>query len=151
MSDHLLWTRLLDTNPHTITEGTTASSCPGQQQRCVDRRPLLLLLLLFLLGTVCTSALAFVSIPASARTAIMSETPAASTGGSQPHPHPQHALPVPPKAHKGVEKKSGETFTLGFLGGGMMASALIRGLIKAEVRGAGRGMDGYVMRRDAQP
>lgn len=70
----------------------------------------------------------------------MSEQPAASTTGGA-HPHPQHALPVGPK-HGAGEKKGGgakEKFQLGFLGGGMMASALIRGLIKAEVRE--RGMD----------
>jgi hypothetical protein len=68
----------------------------------------------------------------------MSDSAAAAGAGAtgQGHAqHPQHALPVPPKRSsvegaKGADKK----FTLGFLGGGMMASALIRGLIKAEVR-----------------
>ncbi len=68
----------------------------------------------------------------------MSDAPAAPAAPSQSPPHPQHALPVVPKrknsldAGKGPE---GKKFTLGFLGGGMMASALIRGLIKAEVGG----------------
>jgi len=45
--------------------------------------------------------------------------------------HPQHALSRPGtlKAGEGERPK----LTLGFLGGGMMASALIKGLVKAEV------------------
>lgn len=68
----------------------------------------------------------------------MSEAAAAATNtntGAGAGGHPQHALPVAPK-RSGVEGKgTDKKFQLGFLGGGMMASALIRGLIKAEVCG----------------
>eukprot|EP00624_Nannochloropsis_granulata_P003412 evm.model.NODE_27222_length_9128_cov_27.346954.1 len=63
----------------------------------------------------------------------MSEQPArvppAATAGTPPHP--QHAITRPGslKAGEGERPK----LTLGFLGGGMMASALIKGLVKAEV------------------
>jgi hypothetical protein len=68
---------------------------------------------------------------------------------SSPPPPPQHAHPHPhstttagtmstsrrasPTAAHGADRH----FTIGFLGGGMMAQALIQGLIKAQVRGGG--------------
>lgn len=67
-----------------------------------------------------------------------SATGAAASGASGTPPHPQHAVPGqrPVAAERRGSGKEGEkklTMTLGFLGGGMMASALIKGLIKAEV------------------
>lgn len=132
------------TNHDPPTQETTAfpapQPSPAAARRLVLLAPLLLLLLLLLINAAAAAAF----IPTTTRPArrptltTMSEQPpaatAASSGGA--HPHPQHALPVAPKhgAASG-EKKKQEKFQLGFLGGGMMASALIRGLIKAEVGG----------------
>jgi len=61
--------------------------------------------------------------------------PTSTTTAAGTPPHPQHALPGPRRGSGGLKAGEGEKpkFTLGFLGGGMMASALIKGLIKAEV------------------
>lgn len=71
-----------------------------------------------------------------------SSTSEGSTGAPVP-PSGTPAIPHAPIPHGGRHTGSPphgsaahaeKHFTLGFLGGGMMASALIRGLIKAEVR-----------------
>ena len=128
--------------PHTYTpnkQGTTAF--PAAAHRESSRRLFFLPLLLLLLAS--TSGLAFhphLRRPRSSTrlTTTMSESSsaAATTAATSAAPgHPPHALPVAPK-HPPLGKGKGgdKKFTLGFLGGGMMASALIRGLVKAEVR-----------------
>lgn len=139
----------LSTAPRPPTAAPTTSSIRSVVRRSVLSATLFLFLSFLLLVLASTTA-AFIHPPApttlltktsmSDPARMASTTGASATGVSGTPPYSQHAFPGqragPMAAERRGSGKEGEkklTMTLGFLGGGMMASALIKGLIKAEV------------------